>query len=204
MKPWMACLALCVAAATPAFGQPYEISWRTVDGGGSMGVIGGPYVLDSTSGQPDAGPPQTGGTYALAGGFWPGAGAATANQPPVLAAIGNRQVAEGANLTFPVNATDPDPGDTLTYSASGLPPGATFTPATRTFDWTPGFAQAGTWPGVTFTVEDGQGGSDFEAITITVTNTNRPPVLAAIGNRTAGESLLLEFTVSAFDPDSDP
>jgi uncharacterized repeat protein (TIGR01451 family) len=62
---------LCVAAATPAFAQTYEITWSTVDGGASMGAAGGPYVLDSTSGQPDAGPPAQGGPFSLGGGFWP-------------------------------------------------------------------------------------------------------------------------------------
>ena len=70
MKSWIACVVVGLAA-TPAFGQPYEIAWRTVDGGGSMGVAGGPYVLDSTAGQPDAGAPASGGPYALSGGFWP-------------------------------------------------------------------------------------------------------------------------------------
>src|SRR6185503_2432290 len=54
-----------------AFAQTYEITWRTVDGGGSMGMSGGPYTLDSTSGQPDAGAAAAGGPYALGAGFWP-------------------------------------------------------------------------------------------------------------------------------------
>ena len=45
------------------------------------------------------------------------------------------------NFQFPANAfSDPD-GDTLTYSASGMPAGITFTGATRTFSGTP--TQAG-------------------------------------------------------------
>jgi hypothetical protein len=192
---------LVLAAAGPAAAQPYAIPWHTVDGGGATFSNAGTYSVGATLGQPDAGGPLTGGTYSVSGGFWPGA---SVNQPPVLAAVGDRTVAEAANLNFQVDATDPDPGDTLTYSASGLPAGATFDPATRTFDWTPGFTQAGTYPGVTFTVNDASGGSDFEAITITVTNTNRPPVLAAIGDRTVGEAGTLTFTVNALDPDTDP
>lgn len=71
MKHWAPLLVLCVAAAAPAFPQPYDISWRTVDAGGSMGLSGGPYRLDVTIGQPDAGPAVSGGPYELAGGFWP-------------------------------------------------------------------------------------------------------------------------------------
>jgi PKD repeat protein len=66
-------------------------------------------------------------------------------------------------LTFPVSATDED-GDTLTYSATGLPSGATF--ANRVFSWTPNYDEAGSYQ-VTFTVSDGQL-TDSEQITITV------------------------------------
>ena len=71
MKRWLPSLALCLASATPAFAQSYEIAWRTVDGGGAMGLAGGPYRLDATSGQPEAGAPAAGGPYTVAGGFWP-------------------------------------------------------------------------------------------------------------------------------------
>ena len=52
------------------------------------------------------------------------------NRAPVLAAIGNKSVAENALLTFTLSATDAD-GDTVTYSATGLPTGATFNATTR-------------------------------------------------------------------------
>jgi hypothetical protein len=72
----------------------------------------------------------------------------------------------GEHLTFTVSATDPD-NDSLIYSASNLPPGATFDPQTRTFSWTPGYDQAGVYPNVHFEVSDGEL-TDFEEITITV------------------------------------
>jgi hypothetical protein len=195
------CALAALATASPALAQPYAVPWYKVAGGGATSSTGGTYSLGSTIGQPDAGGPLTGGTYSVAGGFWPGA---IGNQPPVLAAIGNRTVAEAANLTFTVSATDADPGDILTYAASGLPAGATFNPATRTFDWTPGFTQAGTHPGVTFTVDDGHGGTDSEAITIFVTNTNQFPELFPIPNQFVAEGALLTFEVTGTDPDGEP
>jgi Dockerin type I domain len=54
------------------FGGPDDIldlSWNTVDGGGGTST-GGSYVLGGTIGQPDAAS-MSGGTFALAGGFWP-------------------------------------------------------------------------------------------------------------------------------------
>ena len=60
-------LILTVAAA--ALAQPYDLSWRTVDGGGQMFTTGGSLVLSGTIGQPEPGV-LTGGTLALVGGFW--------------------------------------------------------------------------------------------------------------------------------------
>ncbi len=93
---------------------------------------------------------------------------------PVLAAIGNRSVNEGAMLSFTISASDAN-GDALTYSASNLPSGATFNPASRTFSWTSGYSQAGIYASVRFQVSDGQM-TDYEDITITVGNVLRPDV----------------------------
>jgi len=63
-----------------------------------------------------------------------------------------------------VTGSDPD-GGTLTYSASGLPSGASFNASTRTFSWTPSSTQSGSY-NVTFTVSDG---SLSASTTITIT-----------------------------------
>ena len=75
------------------------------------------------------------------------------NTPPILQPIGDKTVSEGQPLVFSLGATDPD-GNSLTYSASNLPSGATFDPATQTFSWSPTFDQAGTYPNILFTVTD--------------------------------------------------
>jgi hypothetical protein len=120
----------------------------------------------------------------------------------VLDPIGDRTVAEGDLLEFTISATDAD-GDPLTYSASGLPTGANFSPATRTFSWTPGYDQAGTHSAVHFEVSDGSL-ADSEDIAITVSNVPQPPVLNPIGNKSVNEGQLLQFTISATDADGDP
>ena len=63
-------------------------------------------------------------------------------------------------------ASDAD-GDALTYSASGLPSGASFNATTRTFSWTPAASQSGLYTDITFRVSDGIL-SDQESINITV------------------------------------
>ena len=94
------------------------------------------------------------------------------NQPPVLNPIGSKTVSVGNLLQFTVTASDPDlPAQTLIFSASNLPPGATFNPSTRIFSWTPTSGQAGVYSGVHFAVTDGVL-TDSEDITITV---SRPP-----------------------------
>ena len=56
-----------------ASGDPYDLSWHTIDGGGGISTDG-TYILRGTIGQPDAGI-MSNGTYTLVGGFW-GGGAA--------------------------------------------------------------------------------------------------------------------------------
>jgi hypothetical protein len=58
-------------------GGGYDLTWNSVDGGGATFSTGGGYVLGGTVGQPDAGALSDGG-YTLAGGFWGGAGPASA------------------------------------------------------------------------------------------------------------------------------
>jgi hypothetical protein len=56
-----------IAGALVADG--YTLTWWTVDGGG--GTSSAPaYVLQSTTGQPDASPALIGDGYQLVGGFW--------------------------------------------------------------------------------------------------------------------------------------
>jgi len=126
------------------------------------------------------------------------------NRTPSLTSPGNKTVAENAGLSFTLSASDPD-GDTLTYSASNLPSGATFTASTRTFRWTPEYSQAGSYQNVLFTVTDNGDPlmSDYEEITITVGNVNRPPVLNPIGTKSIEEGKHLQFTITGTDPDGD-
>ena len=84
------------------------------------------------------------------------------NLAPVLGAIGNRSVNEGATLSFTATATDADlPGQTLSYSldAASLALGMTINSSTGAFSWTPTEAQGGLTPSVTVTVTDNGSGN---------------------------------------------
>jgi PKD repeat protein len=118
------------------------------------------------------------------------------NAAPILGSISNKSTNENQALSFSVSATDAD-GDSLTYSATGLPSGATFNG--QTFTWTPGFTQAGVY-NVTFAVSDGHV-QDSQTVAISVANVNRAPVLAAIGDRSVDEDNTLALALSGADPD---
>ncbi|MEQ1848152.1 MAG: Ig-like domain-containing protein, partial [Nitrospira sp.] len=79
------------------------------------------------------------------------------NTAPTLNPIGPKVVNEETELRFTIFATDLDvPAQVLTYTATPLPPGASFTPSTREFSWTPAEDQGGTSYQIMFGVTDGE------------------------------------------------
>ena len=64
---------------------------------------------------------------------------------PVLSIPDNQTLAVGSTLTFVVRATDANPGSVVVLSATGLPRGATFSPATGVFYWIPRTNQTGSY-----------------------------------------------------------
>src|SRR6185369_10196807 len=103
-----------------------------------------------------------------------------ADRAPVITAPATATVAENGLLTVNVTATDPDGEPITSLTATGVPAGATLTSgpgnASGTLSWTPGFSQAGSYS-VTFTASNALSGSSTTAIT--VTNTDRAPVVTA-------------------------
>ncbi|WP_321390426.1 putative Ig domain-containing protein [uncultured Desulfuromusa sp.] len=122
------------------------------------------------------------------------------NEPPVFSAIDPQSVAENSLLSFVVSASDVN-GDSLSYSASGLPDGAAFDAVQQRFSWTPDYSQAGNFT-VAFSVTDGVL-STSETVEITVTNSNRPPVISGSPELSAMATTGYSFTPVANDPDGD-
>ena len=118
----------------------------------------------------------------------------------MLATIGTRSVDEGKTLTFTLSATDPD-ADTLVFSATGLPGGATFVSATKTFQWTPDYTQSGNYS-IHFEVSDGIY-KDEENIIIIVYNVNRAPAFTSVPSNGSmfNETDNINMTVAANDPE---
>ncbi len=120
------------------------------------------------------------------------------NQPPVLNVVGSKTITEGGTLEFGLQAIDPD-NNPVSYSAVDLPTGATLT--NGEFSWTTSFTQSGVYF-VTFTASDGSL-TDSETVSITVTNTNRAPVIESVSNQTVAENTPLVFSVISSDSDND-
>ena len=92
------------------------------------------------------------------------------NTPPVLTVPGPQTVDFHDSLSFNVSATDADPGDTLSFSAAGLPAGLSLTDhgngtatVSGTVTDTPGVYTA------TITVDDGHNPPVSDTVVITVT-----------------------------------
>lgn len=127
------------------------------------------------------------------------------NQPPILAAIGNKTANELAALNFTAAATDPDAGQSLTYSLDvGSPAGASINGTSGAFTWNPTEAQGpGSYPITVRVTDNGTPASnDWETITVTVKELNAAPVLAAIANQTVNEGGTITATASATDADA--
>lgn len=122
------------------------------------------------------------------------------NADPVLANIGNQTHRENeASVSVTTGATDANSGDTLTYSASGLPTGLSINTGTGTITGTP--TVAGTY-NATVSVSDGNGGSDSESFTWTI-SANNAPVISSIGNQSGTIGTAISITPMASDADSD-
>ncbi len=104
------------------------------------------------------------------------------NHAPSVASLTPQTSAEGATISLPVSAIDPD-GDSLSYSASGLPPSLTIDAATGLIHGTLPYTSAGAYT-VVVTISDGRL-SQVQTFTWAVGNTDRAPVLANPGAQTS-------------------
>jgi len=116
----------------------------------------------------------------------------------------------GTTLSFTIQASDPDPGNTVSLTVSGLPSGASFAipapgnPVSSTFSWTPTAAQVGSHT-ITFTATDNLGLAASPPCVITIQVSQRPGVLVVIeatkravdlngGNLVPGD--IIEYTIA--------
>lgn len=126
------------------------------------------------------------------------------NTPPTLNQVEDKTINEGDVLSFTLTGSDPD-GDSLTFSASDLPFGSTF--SSNIFYWETNSSSSGTFFPV-FTVSDSKG----EIVSITVkiivvdvpsSPINQNPTFSSISSQEVYEGSSLTFSISATDSDGD-
>lgn len=119
------------------------------------------------------------------------------NDAPILSAIGNKSVNELVNLTFTASATDPD--NSVAYSLTSQPTGATINITTGVFSFTPTESQG--LGSFTLTVNATDGTlTDSEEITITVSEVNIAPV-SSDASLSTNEDTAKVITLSSTDAD---
>jgi uncharacterized repeat protein (TIGR01451 family) len=125
------------------------------------------------------------------------------NHAAVLGNVPNFEVFEKNTLQFTNKAADIDPAQTLTFSLSNAPAGASITSDTGIFTWTPTEAQ-GPGTNVLAVVVTDNGSpplSSAQSFSIAVLESNEPPVLAPIADRTIHVGMTLVISNSATDSD---
>ena len=141
----------------------------------------------------------------------------TSGVPPVLTLTppGPISLRPGTPVTFQVMATDADPNARVSIGSSGLPSGATMTPAlgnllappvTSTFTWIPTPAQTGSFQ-VTFTATDDTFLQTLRSITLFV-EANQPPAfdgcVAPVATAATGPAgAFVQFDTRVSDPNGD-
>ncbi|MBW7997901.1 MAG: hypothetical protein FVQ81_15295 [Candidatus Glassbacteria bacterium] len=124
-----------------------------------------------------------------------------ANRAPRFIQIDPLETETGSAVSFTLQATDPDAGDVLTFSAAlvngveALPQGATFDAAGGQFSWTPSAEQAGPFR-AGFVVSDSKGAKDKMAVTILVGQGAAPPTLDVPDSVFANQGESASFSAS--------
>jgi hypothetical protein len=126
------------------------------------------------------------------------------NLPPSFNPVADVTAPEQTLISFIAVATDPDSGQRLTYSLGlDAPDAASIDPVTGRFGW---LTSESDGPGTyTISLRATDNGVPPRVgvvrFTVTVTEVNRPPVLAAITTAEAAEGSLLSLQLDASDPD---
>ena len=127
----------------------------------------------------------------------------SSNNPPDLTNPGTMTNAEGDRVSYQIQASDPDPGDSIaSYGTSGLPTGLGVDSNTGLISGTT--TTTGTYR-VTISATDDHGATGSTAFTWTVSSPtgNLPPVVTNPGDRNSDEGQTVSLQIQATDPEGD-
>ena len=125
------------------------------------------------------------------------------NDAPVISEIDDRIIREDYFFRYIPSASDVD-GDTLSFSLNDNKPSwlAIFDSKTGELRGTPTNDDVGDHE-VTITADDGNGGTDTQSFTLTVSNTNdAPTIISEVSDAIIDEGKVYNYTVSANDIDA--
>jgi hypothetical protein len=127
-------------------------------------------------------------------------GGTVPNTAPSITSTAVTEATEDVLYSYQVVASDPDEGDTLTFSLDLAPTAMAINSATGFITWTPENSQVGD-NDVQVKVTDSAGASDTQAFTVTVSNTNDAPTITSTPITSATVGVLYNYHVDATDPD---
>jgi hypothetical protein len=119
---------------------------------------------------------------------------------PLITPIDNFTLRVGQTLAVQAEATDPDPGDTVTFSLDHAPSGMTIDAQSGLIEWTPVASDLGQ-NDIVVRASDDRGQFDLEAFALNVVETNAPPVIDPISDRGAQPGVDVAIQIIANDPD---
>jgi len=105
---------------------------------------------------------------------------------------------EDSLYSYSITVADVDTADTVTLSLTDGPSGMTLNGNVLT--WTPLNADVG-FNDVALRVQDNNGNSTTQSFSITVLNTNDPPMITSTGPTVASEGLAYQYQIQVSDPD---
>ena len=183
----------------------------------STGVVSGTIAAGAAAGSPYASTLRAsdGTLIGSRNANWTVTATGAFNTAPTVTDPGDQTATEGDAVSLPITATDPDPGNVLMYSATGLPPGLWLNCTSGVIAGTiaPGAASGSPYtvrvsandqvvPGSTTFHSKWDSQSFTWAVSPAVPN--EPPVITNPGNQTNNEGAVVSLQVSATDPDGGP
>jgi hypothetical protein len=122
-----------------------------------------------------------------------------ANHPPVLAEIPDQAGVLGAEIRIEPVATDPDPGDVLSWTLLASPSGMSIDPASGVMTWTPLPGQVGPHA-VSVRVSDRDQFSTSRSFEVSVIAAISPPLITSIADQVALVDTALQIQVELANP----
>lgn len=124
------------------------------------------------------------------------------NDAPNISGSPASAVEEDSSYSFTPAASDIDTGDSLIFSASGIPSWATFNTSNGQLSGTPTNGDVGHYPNIQIGVSDGTATTSLPTFSITVSNTNDAPIISGTPATSIAQSSGYSFTPSASDEDA--